>query len=727
MNKKKLALFAMATLTLTSLVACGTDTPSSSTGTDTSESTSEESSSSSSSQARRYIDLTLGRASIREGMTLIDGAVPHTVFHKLDGSEEDMGTNGTFTITNASTGDTYEGDEPLPAGNYKVKNRLIVEGGRTLTDETDLSVTEGHTDVEDNNGNIKGVKKDVDAEDFGQYTFMNYSGIDTLGTREKASGCMPSVGNPKILVIPVVFKNTSFGKTNEQNELAREILREAFFAENDKTQPANSDGIVPDTTPWESLKSYYKKASGGKLNIDGTVTPIYTYNKNDTDPGVGSSGLAQNICNEAIKYFKDGKDPDFKLDATQYDSDKDGYIDGVEMVYVTSQPTPGEDGSNSTWWNYTTYTGNAASVSSPSAQRIFFSRWDFVTNGYYTNSALYGSYGSRWDDKAVDAHTIIHETGHMMGAADYYSYADTNKKGPAGQVDMMDQNVGDHNAYTKMSYGWVTPWVVDYSSDDFEVTLPSYTDTKKFLIVPAEGKEWNGTPWDEYMLLEYYTPTGVNEEDSDGYPAWQQQSSSGDNAYGHGGTYRRPGLQMFHVDTRASSWKGDIVDGKDVNVVRNYTDTPKRFRTVSTDGKHYETAAMAVHSNTPNGEASGRPGSIDGATGETSPFREIHAIFPGTENSLASNSYYSTMGCMVNLFGSKEYYEKDADGDGQPDEVYGDKPDSKYGGHFYSPSHHKNWFVNGTKFDNGHDFPWSIEIVEQTDESVTLHFVNNKA
>lgn len=294
---------------------------------------------------------------------------------------------------------------------------------------------------------------------------------------------------------------------------------------------------------------------------------------------------------------------------------------------------------------------------------------------------------------------------------------------------MMDQNVGDHNAYTKMAYGWTTPWVVDYKdSDDFEITLPSYTDTKKFLIVPAKGKAWNGTPWDEYLMLEYYTPTGVNEEDSDGYPEWQQAGSDGKNAYGHGGTYRRPGLQIFHVDTRVSSFKGDIIDGKKANEVRNYTDTPKPFETRSTDGKTYETAAQVVHSNTPNGSTDdGRPGSIDGQTGQTSPFRELQAIFPGTENSTAGTSYYSTMGCMSNLFGLKEYFEQDGNGDGQPDEVYGDQPDTKYGGNFYSPSHHKNWYVNGTKFNNGLDFPWSIEITEQTDDSVTLHFVNNHA
>ena len=730
MNKRKIALFAMATMSLAALASCGEPgniDPSASED-PTSESSSVASESSSASTGKRRAEMELTHSSIRAGMTLIDGAVPSTTYIKTDGSSEDMGTRGDFTITPESGEKTYGGDEPLPAGRYTVKNRLLVDGGRTITATAELTVTEGNIDKEDASGNVKGVSKATTLEDLADYKYMNYPGIDTLGTQEKASGCMPSVGNPQVLVIPVVFKNTSFGTTPEKNELAREILREAFFAKNDKTAPAGIDGTIPDTTPWESLASYYDKASNGALEIGGEVTPIFEYQKNDTDPGVASSGLAQTICSAAVSYFKNpANESGWVLDPKKFDSDGDGFIDGVEIIYVTSQPTPSQDGGNSVWWNYTTNVSTSPSVDSPNPRRLFFSRWDFLTNGYYTGSE-YTAYGSRWDGKAVDAHTIIHETGHMMGAPDYYSYSANKGEGPAGCVDMMDQNVGDHNAYTKMAYGWVAPWVVDYSSDDFEITLPSYTETKNFLIVPAKGKAWNGTPWDEYLMLEYYTPTGVNAEDSDGYPEWQQASSSGDNAYGHGGTYRRPGLQMFHVDTRAASQKGEIVDGKDVNVVRNYTDTPKKTRTVSADGKTFETGAFGVHSNTPNGSTDdGRPGSVDGATGKTSPFREMQAIFPGTENSTAGTSYYSTMGCMVNLFGLQEYYEKDGDGDGEPDETYGAKPDAKYGGSFYSPSHHQNWYTNGTKFNNGLDFPWTIEIVAQDDTSVTLHFVNNHA
>ncbi|MFA6662467.1 MAG: hypothetical protein WCS56_05495, partial [Bacilli bacterium] len=58
----------------------------------------------------------------------------------------------------------------------------------------------------------------------------------------------------------------------------------------------------------------------------------------------------------------------------------------------------------------------------------------------------------------VDAHTFIHETGHLLGAEDYYNYRGTSQ--PLGGLDMMDYNIGDHNLWTKMEYGWVDPIVV---------------------------------------------------------------------------------------------------------------------------------------------------------------------------------------------------------------------------------------------------------------------------
>ncbi|MDY6094414.1 MAG: hypothetical protein SPI58_05175, partial [Candidatus Enteromonas sp.] len=406
MKNQKIALFALATMGLVALASCAPTNPpaSSESGSESEPSTVE---SSSDPTKTRHAEMTVQHSSIRAGMTFFDGAIPSTTYYPGDGTSEDFGTSGIMTVTNNTTEETYAADEPLPAGSYTVKNKLIVEGGRSVYATAEIAVTEGTVDKD------KGVNKNVDPASMADYKFMNYSGIDTLGGNAvSGAGCMPSTGESRVLVIPVTFTNTKFGNgTPEDNEAAREILREAFFAKNDKTAAPGADGKIPDTTPWESLASYYDKASNGKLEITGEVTPVYVYNADDTK-NIATSGLAQQIATSAITYFKNpANESGYVLDATKFDSDKDGFIDGVEMVYVTSQPTP-SSGGDSVWWNYTTYTSSSASKSSPTAKRIFFSRWDFLTNGYYSGYQ-YDAYGSRWEGKAVDAHTIIHETGHM--------------------------------------------------------------------------------------------------------------------------------------------------------------------------------------------------------------------------------------------------------------------------------------------------------------------------
>ena len=61
----------------------------------------------------------------------------------------------------------------------------------------------------------------------------------------------------------------------------------------------------------------------------------------------------------------------------------------------------------------------------------------------------------------VDAHTFIHETGHLLGLDDYYDYNDyRGAKGGLYGADMMDNNIGDHGSVNKLLLGWIEPTVV---------------------------------------------------------------------------------------------------------------------------------------------------------------------------------------------------------------------------------------------------------------------------
>lgn len=297
-----------------------------------------------------------------------------------------------------------------------------------------------------------------------------------------------------------------------------------------------------------------------------------------------------------------------------------------------------------------------------------------IENGYY--------------DIDIDAHTLIHETGHMLGLDDYYSY-ETDSDGyyteaPCGMVDMMDCNVGDHDAYSKMLMGWASPKLVN-GEGSFAITLKSFTETGEFALIPSSS--WNGTPYDEYMILQYYTPTGLNEEDSDGYPEFDGYG------YGHGGTYEKSGLQAFHVDSRVFSYKDDGYTYSDVA----YSKDPTFLEKELSDGSTLYNGWIAA-SNTADYSLDVAKSTFNNDDGVYGSKNKLITILPASGSSaFLSSGYEDSFGLMDNLY-------------------------TLSGNSTYTNSKLKKCYQNNGKFNNGDTFPYSFRVTEQTSSSITITF-----
>ena len=699
-TKKSVALFALAATGLLSLAACGPSDPASSDSANTESGGLPPLTSIDHTDDPTYLELTVENSDIPEGGTFFDTAKPTVTYVDNSTGKRTNATNWKFRtvysiVDKNDPSKTYKAGDALPVGSY----RATVENQEDFIEASvDFTVSSKEVAEAKEGAGYKTVKR----ESMTEYAVNKHVELGAL-----KAGKFPSVGTPNILVVPVEFAKDKNGgnlaKFSESEDEVRRTLDEAFFG-----STAHSEFNT--VSKWESLSSYYYKSSYGKLDIGGVVTPVYTYT------GASTAQFTRANLDDLVKNITTWCQNTLNLDMKDYDYDKDGYIDGIEIVYMTDQITPGASGtsgdSQDLWWNFTTTILNQnapqqGNANSPAAQRYFWSRWDYVKNSYYA---------SKNDGKPCpDAHTIVHETGHMMGLNDYYSYdrSDSGAQlgGPAGCVDMMDMNVGDHNAYSKMAYNWVDAKVVDGSSSNFSITLNSYTDTGDFLVLRNTSEDkWNETPWDEYLILEYYTPTGVNEEDSKGYPEWQQASSTGSNAYGHGGTYENPGLQVFHVDSRLASTQGtyDKVTGKKTSSKLAYTDNLYDKEVKNEDGT-FEGAFVAPHSNTPS-----RSEDIDGGKTTNGAYREIHAIFSGGTNGLDGTSFYNSFGNTNNLFGKADYKYK------------GTGDDNLYGGSNYSNYKMRDFFPNDLTFDDKTTLNWTFSVTAQTDSSITLHFIENK-
>jgi M6 family metalloprotease-like protein len=342
---------------------------------------------------------------------------------------------------------------------------------------------------------------------------------------------MPTTGVAKLLVIPVTFTDYRCGVNCVTR---KEQIRKTFFGAKEETS-------------WHSVKSFYETSSYGKLTLEGVVTDWYDSNwSTSTFASLTGSGTyasyydpTWSMLDSAIAWYKTQTGSNL----TEYDTDNDGFIDAVYLVYNNPNATKanytaaGEEVYWAyTYWNYNNYA--SANVNNPVGMTLVWSSFDFMFEGYGTSG--------------IDAHTYIHEMGHAFSLDDYYSYT-SGDWGAAGGVDMMDYNIVDHNAFSKYLLGWTNPYVLNSAQTTTTITLNPFESSGDFFLL---GNNWNGSAFDEYLIFEFYTPTGINEKDSlAAYP--------GNGLRG----FTVPGVKIYHVDARLGRYSNSN------NTFGGYTDT----------------------------------------------------------------------------------------------------------------------------------------------------------
>jgi len=383
----------------------------------------------------------------------------------------------------------------------------------------------------------------------------NFSAQATSINEEKAnlaSGfVMPSTGQVNLLVIPVVFDDYK----GNANETVRGDIYKTFFGD-------------PSDTSWESVASYYYKSSYGQLLINGTVAPWYDSGYTTSEFSKlsysGSSAYAKsweptwNIVEDATAWYA----KTYSTYLSEFDSNNDNVIDAIWFVYSAPDVQRNSALDSTDFWAYTysdllsyeSAMNNGGKTSTCIPFRYSWASYDFMYAGY-------GSSGR-------DAHTYVHETGHLMGLDDYYVASTTSayptNYGPMGRVDMMDYNIIDHDAYSKFALGWIKPYVVTGATS---ITLKPSASTGQAILLPTTTDGWNGSAFDEYMLLEFYTPSLLNKQDS--LAAYPDNETQG---------FTESGVRIYHVDSRLILINGSSVSYSDKVVEAN--DTNASYTTI---------------------------------------------------------------------------------------------------------------------------------------------------
>jgi M6 family metalloprotease-like protein len=327
---------------------------------------------------------------------------------------------------------------------------------------------------------------------------------------EENSTPIASLGNVKLLVVPVQVK----GEKEWTSAMISEIQATFFGAKED--------------TGWESVASYYEQASYGKLHFSGeVVAPVVS--QADSAEMVSKKMNAPGV--PALEFYNAASADLCK----KYDIDSDGYIDATILVYSNTYQS-----TKMPWWAWTSTFNTEVNADKPMVHRFMWASYDFIHRGGY--------------DKP-DAHTFVHETGHLLGLNDYYSsYGPFN---PTGGLTMMDHNILDFDAYSKMCLGWTYPYV---ATDECALALRPFATSGDCLLI---SNHWNGSPMDEYLLVEYYTPEGLNAQDSAApYKGNEEQG------------FTKPGILIYHVDARIAQIYSKTVSGVTSYSFGKYVNNP---------------------------------------------------------------------------------------------------------------------------------------------------------
>jgi M6 family metalloprotease-like protein len=438
---------------------------------------------------------------------------------------------------------------------------------------------------------------------------------------------LPTVDNDlDVLVVPVQMSGYAFPSGT------LERIKTAF------------NGTSEATGYWESVKSFYSKSSYGRLSFDFDVTSVYSCSYTPKTFVAIDSNTYQyptmKLVNDIVTWYSGLANHRALSD---FDNDGDGYIDAIWMIYscpdYSTDSTMPEEFWAYRFWQY----DNTASVSSPTANSYAWASYDFMNEGGGTSK--------------VDAHTYIHETGHLLGLDDYYNYNDSDSYQPLGEIAMQDANITDHDIWSKLAFNWVKPYVV---KGDCTITI-NPSETSGDCIVIADPKSgWNGTPFDEMLIMELFTNDGLNELDCT--TAYSSRTKG----------YSLPGVRLQHVDARLSQVKYT----NQSTSYGSYLDLTSLPYTNST----YE--ATVAHSNS-SGTTYG---------GKNDNFRLNSLVQSGGANTLKTN------------------------GGGAKDS------DLFHTGSSFSMSSHKAFFNGTTTFNNGNPFPYTIRFDSVSKTSATITF-----
>ena len=371
----------------------------------------------------------------------------------------------------------------------------------------------------------------------------DYRDLHNNRSNPEANGWyMPNSGNVKSLVIPVWFTNSG-SMISDRNDL-RTKIDTAFNG----AQLENG---------WNSVKTYYYELSNHTLNYNATISEWYEAGNTYSYFQESAIKYKQLICDAVDWYFANNPSETRK----SYDSDNNGVFDSICILYGSNESSQGM-----------IHFENYYNKTDSDHPGLKYHMWASVFEATQDLSHCEG-----------DSHVYIHETGHMLGLVDYYDYGGDTR--PAGGFNMQEHNTGSHEAYSITALGWGKVIVPE---TDTIIELEDY-ESSHVAVLLSSHPESQDSPFDEYVLLEMFAPTGTKKFDAT--YKWRGFYSNGP---------QDVGIRLWHVDARlthrdsySEGYSTDLVtDPRTLNATEAFSNTSTGTNHGSTLGEEYNKYSM---------------------------------------------------------------------------------------------------------------------------------------
>lgn len=293
----------------------------------------------------------------------------------------------------------------------------------------------------------------------------------------------PHTGSPKVLVLLVEFSDTLFTLANPKASFDEYLNGTAPFANHGNYENRNHG----------SVRQYFSDMSGGTFTPQFDVYGPYNVEKSIKNYGGSSAtsatdenvtGLVKDACTLA------NNDVDF----SQYDSDNDGSVDLVYLIYAGW----GQSHNGVPAYNIWPKSGTNNFTGSFDGKSLY--RYGVSNELNFTPTSP-----NSYPIKRIEGIGLFcHEFSHTLGLPDLYATVSAAKTDNQAMErwDLMDEGEYLDNGYCPAPY---TPWEKETMGWE---TIETLSGAQHVELQPGEARKIEKDGESQYVILQNWQPTG---------------------------------------------------------------------------------------------------------------------------------------------------------------------------------------------------------------------------